>query len=213
MWRRISRLLRWEAAQKVRDDAAAGAARRAKEAADQAARAAGDAETEDGTAKRSQDAFALLDKLTGLDSAQIIHDAIERGASAPEDFAKAIHGAAPKLTKVMAEALGQDIAANSRLRAHAASSAARREKECVKIATVRREKLRDSLFFAVLAAALLIAPWRIHHDRDAAGYSLIFWQRVYHAEIDPTRYLIQVFAVSAICGVAYLKMRRNRKDN
>ncbi len=79
------------------------------------------------------------------------------------------------------------------------------------------------LLIGCVAVSLLIVPWRFtqrfrgHLEQKPAPYALLFWQRTandgwWFAEIDTTRYLVQVFAVATICSLAYLKIMRGRSD-
>ena len=72
-------------------------------------------------------------------------------------------------------------------------------------------------FLTVLGMALF-PPWRAVIDSDdyTAGYHLIFWPAHSFSghssiRIDIARFAIQLVAIFAVTGVAYLILRPNRK--
>ena len=82
----------------------------------------------------------------------------------------------------------------------------------------------DWLLIGVVAAALLIAPWRFTEkigsrsvQRDAS-YALIFSpptveERFGIAQIDTTRYAAQVLAAVGICALIYARLRAARQTS
>jgi hypothetical protein len=180
---------------------------------------------QDETEKRAADVYAKIDGAHDLTvtAKEIVRDAMDGGASTAEDFAKAFEQAGFKSDLA--------TAAGSLVDSHFKLAAADRAVEGERVrGRLRQNVLHDSisrlarpewLLITCLALALLVAPWRFSFARrgaaplhESASYSLIFLQPAakerWFAEIDTTRYVLQVFAVGALCGAVYLLLRRGR---
>jgi hypothetical protein len=182
---------------------------------------------QDETAKRAKMLFAELDK-AGIKSERLLRDALESGATRPEDFARAFENAG--LKPEVAKAAGRAVEAHFRLvRIDEGIAKGNREGAATAKNDIRPKprskfvspRAIEWLLIGCLVLTLLVAPWRFvvktsDHRQQLivpAPYGLIFWQPAYKpawgfAEIDVTRYFVQVFAVAAICGVVYIKTRR-----
>jgi hypothetical protein len=157
----------------------------------------------------SKTLFEKLDELAGINSTIAIRLALKRGATTPEDFAKVFEeqGVNPDL----ARSAGNVAAIHLEQRGAEKTAAQRAGNATSKSVFPLSRRLIEWLLLASLAVSLLVAPWRSSYSRsrhDTLGYSVLFIAPKESAEIDLTRYAVQVFAVSAICAVAYLKIRQ-----
>jgi hypothetical protein len=171
--------------------------------------------------------FDAIDKTTpGLKSEEVLRDAMESGATKPEDFAKAFQNAG--LKPEAAEAAGRAVEAHFRL-VRTDEGIAKENREALETGRKdRRPKPQSKLvspralewfLIACSVLSLLVVPWRFTRPGghlQTAPYALLFWQHPaykygWFAEIDTTRYLVQVFAVAAACGIVYLKLLRDRR--
>lgn len=121
-----------------------------------------------------------------------------------------IGGLSYEQTRIAANALASRIS-----RAHLQHG--RRRVVDASIRWARRH--RDSLFIAIVAVALLVAPWRFterasgHITQQNAPYGLIFSPphvpaSFDTADIDTARYAAQVLSVAGICALIRARLRR-----
>ncbi len=157
--------------------------------------------------KPSKALFQKLDGVAGINSAVVIRIALKRGATTPEDFSAVFEeqGVNPELARSAGK-----MAAVHLEQPHAERAAPRVINATSKLIFPLSRRLIEWSLFACLALSLFVTPWRTSYSRtrhDALGYSVLFIAPKQSAEIDLTRYAVQVFAVSAICAAAYLKIR------
>jgi hypothetical protein len=174
--------------------------------------------------------FQKLDELACINSLVVIRIALKCGATTPEDFANAFEGqgVSPELAisagKVAAvnfeQWLTEKTAQPTTGIAHpinepsvpkeiprSTGKIVRSESE--KLSLQSSHKWFEWLLVSCLAISLLVAPWRTsYRSKETLGYSVLFVAPEKRAEIDLSRYAVQVFAVTAICGIVYVKTRR-----
>jgi hypothetical protein len=195
-------------------------------------------EVRDETEKRAAHLFERVDPhLAGgsRSAAEIVCEALENGASTADDFASAFKqaGLKPEIAKAVGEAVEShlrlarfetaneiaEMAKDTRAKIAAAENQTTTFHKESKI-TAKRGRSRLQWFLIGCAALVLfVPPWRFvsrsqGHVRVSSTwyYSPIFyppWDGYNGAEIDLTRYAVQIFSLSAFVAFLWF-MRRNR---